>query len=54
MTPNPLIELARTLVSLRSLAREMGIEWDQVLEAAEGIFAETPNSDAESKAHTDK
>lgn len=48
MTPNPLIELARTLVALRALAKELGIEWELVLEAADATFAEVTAKEAES------
>ena len=53
MTANPLVELARTLVALRALATDLGIEWELVLAAADGITSDSKPKDAESKAHTD-
>ena len=53
MTPNPLIELARTLVALRALAKDLGIEWELVLAEADGIIADSTPKDTESKAHTE-
>lgn len=53
MTPNPLIELARTLVALRALARDLGIEWELVQAAADKTFEEADANDTELTVRTE-
>ena len=37
MPVNPLIELARTLVALRALAKDLGVNWEEVLETVTSL-----------------